>query len=415
MFKRLHSLNEAKQIIAESASPKPLGAETVLLTKAVGRVLAEDLISPIEVPPFDRSTVDGYAVIDEDTFPAEENKPVKLQLTGKADVGAVLTSTLKKGSAIEIVTGAPLPAGSNAVVMIEDTMKEAGEILVYRTVARGGNVMRRGSDIRRNDTVLSCGTILSSRELGVIAALGFPSVRVFKKPKVAVISTGAEIVAPGEPLLPGQIFDINTFTLIAAVTELGGTPVCFGNVADDDVESLKLTLEEALIKTDLVITSGGVSVGPKDYVPSIIDTLGKPGLLVHGVAVKPGKPVAVALIGKKLIFSLPGNPTSSLMMFHLLVNPFLSKLAGTTERILSTVRALTTRKLFAARGRQTFIPVTISKNECDQLVASPAATGQSGAITTLAHADGYIALDRNEQFVEAGKEVTVFLFKDLWT
>ncbi len=413
MFKKLLSLDDAMQMIEESASLKPLEAETVLLTKAVGRVLAEDLISPIEVPPFDRSTVDGYAVIDEDTFQAEENKPVKLQLTGKAEVGTILNLTLKNGSAVEIVTGAPLPAGSNAVVMMEDTMRDAEEINVYKAVARGGNVMKKGSDIRRNDTVLSRGTVLSSRELGAAAALGFPSVRVFKKPEVGVISTGAEIVSPGKPLLPGQIFDINTFTLTAAVTELGGTPVCFGNVADDDVESLKLTLKEAICKTDLVITSGGVSVGPKDYVPSIINTLGKPGLLIHGVAVKPGKPVAVALIGNKLIFSLPGNPTSSLMMFHLLVSPFLSKLVGKKERILSTVNARTTRKMFAARGRQTFIPVTLSKNHHNQLAASPAATGQSGAITTLAHADGYIALDRNEQFVEAGKEVTVFLFKDL--
>ena len=413
MFKKLLSLDEAKQMIAASASLKPLGAETVLLTKALGRVLAEDLVSPIEVPPFDRSTVDGYAVIDEDTFGAEENKPVHLHLTGKADVGTILNSTLKRGSAIEIVTGAPLPDGSNAVVMMEYTMKEAEGIRVYKAVARGTNVMKKGSDIRRNDTVLSRSTILTARELGAAAALGFPSVRVFKKPEVAIISTGAEIVAPGKPLLPGQIFDINTFTLTAAVTELGGIPVRFGNVTDDDVESLKLTLEEAITKTDLVITSGGVSVGPKDYVPSIIRTLGKPGLLVHGVAVKPGKPVAVALIGKKLIFSLPGNPTSSLMMFHLLVSPFLSKLAGKKERILSTVHALTTRKMFAARGRQTFIPVTISENDHDQLAVSPAATGQSGAITTLTHADGYIALDRNEQFVDAGKEVTVFLFRDL--
>ena len=412
MFKKLLSLDEAKQIIEKSASPKPLGAEKILLTRAVGRVLAEDLISPIEVPPFDRSTVDGYAVIDEDTFRAEENKPVKLQLIGKADVGAILNSTLKRGCAIEIVTGAPLPAGGNAVVMIEDTMKKDGEIMVYKAVAKGGNVMKKGSDIRLNDTVLRCGSILCSRELGAVAALGFPKVKVFKKPKVAILSTGTEIVEPGKPLPPGKIFDINTFTLIAAVTELGGNPICFGNVADDEVESLKSTLEEAIIKTDLVITSGGVSVGPKDHVPSIINTLGKPGLLVHGVAVKPGKPVAVALIGKKLIFSLPGNPTSSLMMFHLLVSPFLSKLAGKPDKTLSTVQALTTRKMFSARGRQTFIPVTISKNNLDQLLASPAATGQSGAITTLTQADGYIELDKNEQFVEAGKEVRVFLFKD---
>jgi molybdenum cofactor synthesis domain-containing protein len=413
MFRKLLSLDEAKSRIEQAFSPKSLGVEEVPLLKAVGQVLAENVASPIDVPPFNRSTVDGFAVRASDTFAAEEHSPVVLKLAGRVDVGDVSDTSVKKGNTLEIVTGAPLPNGADAVVMVENTSETNGDIFAYKAVTKGENVMKMGSDIRKGETVIRRGTILSSRELGVLAALGLSFVRVFRQPRVAIVSTGAEIVEPGKPLPPGKIYDINTYTLTAAVLESGAEPIGFGIVRDDS-ESLRNRLREAVDSADVVLTSGGVSVGPKDIVPKIIGEIGKPGLVVHGIAVKPGKPVAVAVVKDKLIFSLPGHPTSSLLMFHLLVRPILFRMAGREERPCAKVKAITTEKLFPARGRRTFITVTLSRGEESQWLASPVPTGQSGAITTLAKADGYLELKETQQFVEAGEEVTVFLFKTLW-
>lgn len=411
MFRKLLSLSEAKRKIAEAFSPKPLGIDKIPLLKAVGRVLAEDVVSPVNVPPFHRSTMDGFAVKAEDTFGAEEDKPVTLKRVGRVNVGELSSLAVERGSAVEIMTGAPLPTNADAVVMVENTAKKNGEIFVYKPVVKDENVMTMGSDIQKEETVLKHGIVLSSREVGVLAALGFAEVRVFKRPKVAIVSTGAEIVEPGTPLPSGKIYDINSYTLSAGVSESGGDPVVFGIVQDDDEKLLKETLKKAMESADLVITSGGVSVGPKDIVPKMVDELGKPGLVVHGVAVKPGKPVAVAIVNKKAIFSLPGHPTSSLLMFHLIVRPTLLKLAGKKQKPHKTVRAITAEKLFSARGRRTFITVTLSPDNTDGWLASPVPTGQSGAITTLAKADGYVELKETQQFVESGKEVTVFLFR----
>ena len=413
MFKKLISLDEAKKRIEETFSPKPLGVEEISLLKAVGRVLAVDVVSPLDVPPFSRSTVDGYAVRAEDTFGAEEDNPVVLKLVGRVEVGEMSSLSLGKGSAVEIVTGAPMPANADAAVMVENTTQKGGEIFVYKAVAKSENVMKWGSDIQKDETVLFHGTVLSSREVGVLAALGFTQVKVFKQPKVAVVSTGAEVVEPGKPLSPGKIYDVNMYTLVAAVLESGGAPVGFGIVEDEDVELLRSTLKRAISEVDIVITSGGVSVGPKDVVPKIVGELGKPGLVVHGVAVKPGKPVAVAVANGKPVFALPGHPTSSLLMFHLLVRPILFKMAGRKEKPFATVKAVVTEKLFSAQGRRTFITVTLSRDERSRWLASPVPTGQSGAITTLAKADGYVELKETQQFVEAGEELTVYLFKPL--
>jgi len=411
VFRKLVSLDEAKKRIREELSPKPLGIEQVPLLKAVGRVLAEDVTSHINVPPFDRSVVDGYAVRAEDTFGAEEDNPAVLKLMGRVNVGEISSLAVEKDYTVEIVTGAPLPANADAVVMLENTTEKDGEILIYKPMTKGENIMTMGSDIGKNEPLLKCGTNLSSRELGLLAALGLMQVNVIKQPKVSIVSTGTEIVEPGQPLYPGKIYDINTYTLGAIVSESGGKPIGFGIIQDDDVELLKETLKKAIDIADVVITSGGVSVGPKDIVPKVIDDLGNPGLVIHGVAVKPGKPVAFAIVDNKPIFCLPGNPTSSLLMFHLLVRPILFRMAGKKENPVVIVRAVSVTKLFSAPGRRTFITVTLSKNNSGGWLATPVSKGQSGAITMLTSADGYVELKENQQFIEAGKEVPVFLFK----
>lgn len=411
MFKKLISLDEARRRIEKYLHPQPLGTVDVPLIDAVGRVLAKNVTSPVNVPPFNRSTVDGYAVIAEDTFRADEDSPKRLKVVGTINIGEITESPVRRGDAVEIATGAPLPPEANAVVMLEDTSQNDDGISIYKPVSEGENVMASGSDIRMGETVLKQGAVLSPRELGVIAALGYNEVEVFRKPRVAVLSTGAEIVEPGKALPPGKIFDINSYTVAAAVKEGYGEVISFGVVPDDDVDLLETKLKEALDVADVIITSGGVSVGPKDYVPKIIDRLGKPGLVIHGVAIKPGKPVAVAVADGKPIFSLPGNPTSSLLVFTLLVQPVLLKMSGRGERHSNTLKATTTDRLFSARGRRTFITVTVSQDSEGRWVATQASTGQSGAITTLSNADGYVELAEDQQFVEVGEEVTVYLFK----
>ena len=412
MFRKLLSFDEAKQVIAQNYSPKPVGIEHVPISEAHERVLAEDTIAQNDIPPFTRSIVDGYAVKASDTFDASEDQPVKLEFCGHVEIGEPPKVAVKTGSAAEIVTGAPLPEGADSVVMVEQTNRRENKILVHRPVSVGENLMAAGSDIHKNETVLKAGTFLGSREVGVLAAIGLAEVAVYMRPKVAVLSTGGEIVAPGKLLPAGKIYDINAHTLSAAVQEIGGTSINLG-IIPDKKDHLTKALKKALAVSDAVITSGGVSVGPKDFTPQIVDSLGEPGVLVSGVAVKPGKPVTFAVVDGKPVFSLPGNPTSSLFMFNVFVRPILAKLAGRAEEDFPRLRAVAAQKMFPARGRRTFTMVNVSYDKAGTPFVSPVPTGASGAITTLAKADGYIEISEKQQFVDAGSEVDVILFGNL--
>ncbi|MEM2975025.1 MAG: molybdopterin-binding protein, partial [Candidatus Bathyarchaeia archaeon] len=233
MFKELVSFQEAKQTLNKHFSPRPVGTETVELLNACNRVLAKDIIAPIDVPPFSRATVDGYAVKAEDTFGAEEDKPVSLRICGRINVGEQPKIKVEKGTAAEIATGAPVPEGADAVVMLEYTGRKENLLYVYNSITKGENVLKVGSDIRKGDTVLKLGQVLGPSQIGVLAALGFKEIEVYKRPKVAIISTGAEITEPGKPLSPGKIYDINAYTLNAAVQECGGEPKFIGVVPDE--------------------------------------------------------------------------------------------------------------------------------------------------------------------------------------
>jgi molybdenum cofactor synthesis domain-containing protein len=289
MFRRLMTFDEAKRVISEQLKPESLGEEEKSLLEAYNRVLRENVVSDLDIPPFNRSTVDGYAVKAEDTFGAEENQPVTLKVCGVVNVGEQPKISVGDGEAAEIVTGAPIPEGADAVVMVEDTDREDAKMRVFRAVTKTENVMKKGTDIKKGETVLIPGQVLGASEIGVLAALGLTKVKVFKVPVVAVLSTGGEVTEPGKELPAGKIYDINAYSLSTAVRESGGTPVYLGVVPDDKTE-LRKALEHALASADMVLTSGGVSVGPRDLTPQIVDSLGEPGLLVCGIAVKPGKP-----------------------------------------------------------------------------------------------------------------------------
>ncbi|MEM3565875.1 MAG: molybdopterin-binding protein [Candidatus Bathyarchaeia archaeon] len=412
MFRKLLTLEEAKQTIQKHFEAKPLGVEEVPLLEACNRVLAEDVTAPIKIPPFNRSTVDGYAVKAEDTFGADENKPVKLRLCGTVNVGETPKIRVEHGTAAEIMTGAPIPEGADAVVMAENAERKNRDIYVYAAVAKGENVMEAGADIKKGETVAKQGQLLGSREIGAIAAVGLSKVKVYKIPSVAVLSTGAEITEPGKPLAPGKIYDINAYSLSAAVVESGGKPVYLG-VFPDDQNEIEKALKKALSSADVVVTSGGVSVGPKDVIPKMLSFLGKPGVIVCGVATKPGKPTTVAIIDGKPIFALPGHPTSALLIFHLLVRPIIERMAGRKTMEAATVRAFASTRIFPARGRRTFVMVKLKGDKSKRLIAEPVPAGLSGAITTLLKADGFIEIPENQQFVDVDEEVTVHLFKSL--
>jgi molybdenum cofactor synthesis domain-containing protein len=411
MFRKLITFEEAKKAIEQTLKPQPLGKEEVNLLNAFNRVLAEDATSDLDIPPFSRSTVDGFAVKSSDSFGASENKPIRLKIRGVVNIGEPPNFFVSKGEAAEIVTGAPIPKGADSVVMVEHTELEDNGLLVFSSVTPDENVQKKGSDIKKGEKILKQGKILGSREIGVLAAFGRAKIAVFLVPRVSVLSTGDEITEPGNPLKDGKIYDINAYTLSNAVKECGGTPIYAGVVHDEKGE-LQAALKHALEIADLVLTSGGVSVGPKDIIPQTVDSLGKPGVFISGIAVKPGKPATVALIGHTPVFSFPGHPTSALMIFNLLARPIIQVMAGKSAQEVPKTKAIATSRMFSAKGRRTFVTVTLKMDEETKLLsAEPVGTGASGAITTLAKADGFVAIPENTQFIDSGEEVTVFLLK----
>ena len=409
MFRKLLSLDEAHNAIARRVRIDALGVEEVTLFESVGRVLAADIVAANGVPPFDRSTVDGYAVRAEDTFGAEENRPGTLKICGTVRTGHLPKVKVGKEQAAEIFTGAPIPEGADAVVMIEDTQRESGQIRVFRATPKYGNVMKAGNDIRKGEIVLAKGKRLGSREIGAVASLGMNRVRVQRTPSVAVISTGPEVIKPGNRLSPGKIYDINSYSLSAAVLESDGKPVHLG-IVKDEFSELQEALVAALKSADIVVTSGGVSVGPKDLMPKVLASLGTPGLIFSGIAVKPGKPTTVGVADGKLVYSLPGHPASALMIFHLLVRPTIQVMAGITPTKDAELEAVAAARMFSAKGRRTFVMVRLLEDKAKRIFAEPLSKGDSGAITTLTKADGFVEIPEDVQFIDANEKTIVRLF-----
>ncbi|MCC6021448.1 MAG: molybdopterin biosynthesis protein [Thermoproteaceae archaeon] len=404
VFHTLLALEEAlARLLALTAQP---GIEEVKLAEAYGRVLAEDVTAPIDVPPFDRATMDGYAVVAESTYGASELEPVELRLVGRAEAGEWPACEVGPGEACSVATGAPVPRGANAVVMVEYTQERGGIVRVFRPVAPGENVMSAGTDISAGELVLRRCTRLTAREIGVLAALGMDRVRVFRRPRVAIISTGDELVAPGEPLLPGKLYDVNTHTLSAAVMEAGGTPVVHGIVRDDEGE-LERAINSALSTADLVVVSGGTSAGELDLTYRVLGRVGE--ILFHGVMAKPGKPTLAALVNGKLVIGLPGYPSSALMMFHALVRPLLLRLQCLEPEPPAVVKAKLAVRAEGARGRRALYPVVLVARG-GGFKAFPL-HAESGAISVLARADGYIVVQEGVEFIPEGEEVKVYLFE----
>jgi putative molybdopterin biosynthesis protein len=385
----------------------PLPAEEVALDRALGRVLAEPVRAEVDVPGFDRSNMDGFAVRAQDTFGATEEAPVQLRLGAESiPTGVMPRLELLPGTASSIATGGMLPRGADAVVPVEHTDLVGGEVVVRRAQVPGGAVSFAGTDVGRGETVLFRGAKLSSRETGVLAAIGMDRVRVVRRPRVAILSTGDEIVAPGEPMRPGLVYDSNGRILADAVAELGALPRFLG-VFRDDESALRAALDAALADADLVLLSGGTSKGEGDLGARVVDAL-EPGIVVHGVALKPGKPICLAASGQRPVVILPGFPTSAVFTFHEFVAPVLRALSGLPPERRHALRARLAQKTVSERGRLEYLLVGLSRRSDATLAAWPMGKG-SGSVTAFSRADGFVRIARNVEIVDEDAEVEVTL------
>jgi putative molybdopterin biosynthesis protein len=402
---------EARQRFEGAIDLAPLAAETIGLAQALGRVLATDLVATTDVPAFDRSGVDGFAVRAADTTGAGDRTPRQLLLNAEVIAcGHPPVLEVRAGTASTIATGGAIPRGADAVVMIEHTelieTPEGPAIEVRRAAAPGQFVAFAGSDMARGETVLRRGQLIGSREIGILSACGIADIPVVRRPKVAVLSTGDELVPPGVPLPPAGVYDSNGAIVAAAVEEAGGEPLRYGVVPDDEAK-LEAAVRRALAACDMVVLSGGTSKGAGDLSYGILSRLGPPGVLVHGVALKPGKPLCLAVCDGKPIAVLPGFPTSAIFTFHAFVAPVIRARAGFPAEAAQIVKATVPVRVASEMGRQEFVLVALAPGTHGP-VAFPIGKG-SGAVTSFSQADGFLAIDALSAGLDAGstKEVTL--------
>jgi putative molybdopterin biosynthesis protein len=420
-FLEILDRDEAERRFHAALDLVPLAAETVRLDEALGRTLAESITAPADVPGFTRANVDGFAVRAADTFGCGEEMPRTLRLNDEIlHPGTAPTQTVAAGTATCIATGGVLPRGADAVVMVEHTSPSGdGAIAIRRALAPGAHLSHAGSDIPRGETVLRLGTLLTSRETGVLAALGRDRVEVVRRPRVAILSTGSEVVAPGQPLALGQVYDANGTVLADAVRELGCLPRYLGIIPDDEPQ-LEAALTRGLAAADVVLLSGGTSKGGGDLNAKVVARLTRPGILAHGVALKPGKPICLAAHGKKPVVILPGFPTSMVFTFHEFVAPVLRTMAGQPPLRRRRIRAVLPHRLNSEIGRTEYTLVSLvqpaspagdhgKRPVTDDLpIAVPLGKG-SGSVTAFGSADGFLTAPRQDEYLPAGEPVQVTL------
>jgi molybdopterin molybdotransferase len=399
-FQKLTSVDEALRRFLDAVEIKKPKAVSITLDKALNRVLAEAIAAEEDLPRVDRSAVDGYAVNAEDTFAASQSKPKIVTLT---EHQALIGKHAKR-----LWTGQPLPNGANAVVMLENTKVVDDKIEVWTPLAPGENVSKRGEDIKKGGVAVEAGIRLRSHHLGLIAALGIGDVRVFEGPKIAILSTGDEVVEVGSERQEDQIFDANKHAVSALSRELGAVPIDLG-IVRDDIEEIMGKFRSGL-RADAVITSGGTSVGGSDLVPEVVNKLGGPGVLVHGVAMRPGMPTALAVVSGKPVMVFPGNPVAAMIAFEVFARPLICRMVGLSdEEARPTLEAKMTRRITASLGRRTFVRVHVSRKD-GEIFAEPVSARGSSLISTMTRSNGYTVVPENREGLEEGEAVLVHLF-----
>ncbi|MBU1182397.1 MAG: gephyrin-like molybdotransferase Glp [Pseudomonadota bacterium] len=382
--------------------------EQISLQDTLGRILAENIISDIDLPGFSRSTMDGYAVRASSTFGASEENPAYLNVVGSIAMGEAPSFSVEQGEAAKISTGGMLPKGADSVVMIEHTeILDEKTIEAYKSAAPGQNIIQKGEDFTEGNVILHAGQKIRPQETGLLAAFGKEQVKVFKRPVIGIISTGDEVVPVSETPRPGQIRDINTFSLSGQVTEAGGSPLIFG-IVKDDYKNLLEKCREALLVSDMVLISGGSSVGTRDFTIEVLSALPDSEIVVHGISISPGKPTILARSVNKPVWGLPGHVVSAMIVFAAVVKPFIEKISGFSpeKKNMDILSARLSRNVSSAQGRTDYVRVRLTEKE-GILWAEPI-LGKSGLINTMIKADGLIEIGKNVEGLEKGAEVKVF-------
>jgi molybdopterin molybdotransferase len=415
VFDKIYLLpSDALKLILNSIQEGYLSTERLKIEECYGYIIASDIISPEDLPAFSRSTVDGYALNSRDTFGAKENSPAYITVRHEVLMGVVPDFKLGIGKAVKIPTGGMLPEGADAVLMLEHAQMVSDDIIeVMRSVAPNENVIQKGEDIKKGETVLTKGHRLRAQDIGALAGLGITEIEAFRKPVASIISTGDEIVPASSPLKLGQVRDINSFTLSGLISEHGGIPVKKG-IFKDDYDVIKDAMEGALQDSDMVLISGGTSAGTKDMTAQIINDIaqiyGGAGVLFHGVSMKPGKPMIGGVVNNKPILGLPGHPAAAVACFDLFIKPVIERLGGLNSRknFTKTIKAKMAKNMASAAGREDHIRVYLEEKN-GELLAVPV-LGKSGLITTLVRADGIVVIPQNKLGLEAGEDIVVRLF-----
>lgn len=411
----VHTPAAAWQVFSAALQPV-LFTERLPVTEALGRVLATDLAAPHDLPSFPRSTVDGYAVAALDTHGASDSLPAYLQVVGEAPMGQLATVALDEGEAALVHTGGMIPPDADAVVMMEHTQRVAGSaaaaagyaIEVYRPVATGQNVIQVGEDVRQGELLLAAGHVLRPQDIGGLLALGIVTVEVARRPRVAILSQGDEVVPPAATPGPGQIRDINSYTLAGLAQEAGALPLLYP-IVPDQLDALRAAAAAALDAADMLVMSAGSSVSVRDMTAQVIEELGAPGILVHGVSVKPGKPTILAVCNGKPVFGLPGNPVSAMVIFTMFVAPTIRRLLGAPEPRVQQVAARLARNLASASGREDVVQVRLETRD-GELWAVPV-LGKSNLIYTLVRAEGIVRVPLDSNGIAQGTWVVVEIGK----
>ena len=403
---KVKTINEMKQIINETFNNITLKNETIDISHGLGRVLSADIVSTMDVPHFDRSVVDGYAVKLTDVQGASNAIPGFLRIVGEVQMGKETIESLHQGETFYVPTGGMVPAGTEAMIMIEYTEK-LGEkdLAIYTNAGANENMMRIGDDIRNGELVFSRGHLLRPQDIGVLSALGYQHIEVYKRPRLSIISTGDEIIRPGTTPKPGEVIDINTPALAAVAKRLGAEVISTG-YARDDREEIRSAVENGIENGDMVILSGGSSMGEKDYTVQVIDGLGQ--VLLHGLAVKPGKPTILGNVSQKPVIGLPGQPAAAIMVLMIVLKEFINLYYGRDPFKYQVVQGVLMENIHASPGRRTF--QTVSITETTTGIEVRPTHGKSGMITLLTYSDGYIEITENEEGKNAGDRVEVTLF-----
>ncbi|MCJ7618155.1 MAG: molybdopterin molybdotransferase MoeA [Desulfobacterales bacterium] len=406
-MKEFFKVTDLEHTLKYSAAFSNVGTEFIALHETLGRILADDIVSDINLPDFARSTMDGYAVKASSTFGATEESPAYLTVKGTVDMGKPAAFSIKSGEVAKISTGGMLPDGSDSVIMVEYTEAiDKENIEIYRSVAPGQHVLQIGEDLKEGNNVLLCGQKLRPQEIGLLAALGKDSVKAYKKPVIGIISTGDEIIPINNMPDKGRIRDINTYTLSSLVQKAGGIPVTYG-IVGDDFDALIEKCSIAIAHSDMVLISGGSSVGTRDLTVEVLSSLPDSDIMVHGISISPGKPTILARAGDKAIWGLPGHVLSAMIVFGIVIRPFIEKISGLSPQYKKELRipALLSRNISSAQGRIDYIRVrVIEKNGIEW--AEPV-LGKSGLISNLTKADGLIEIGINTEGLDKGSKVWV--------